>query len=112
MARPSILEQIEELSEFKSPDFHLFRKLELSEVERYIRKLKYITTALEHHRERMVNTPQTPDTMFSVKEIAAKLKVTSVTVYNKINEGSLKTSRVGDAIRISQKQLDDFLKGN
>ena len=53
------------------------------------------------------------DSMLSVKEVAGTLSVSAKTVYLLIRAGSLKAHRVGagrGVIRISQKQLDEYLR--
>ena len=51
--------------------------------------------------------------MFTVNEVAAKLKVSRSTIYNAIEAGIMPHYRIGQgrgAIRISDEQLERFLK--
>ena len=48
--------------------------------------------------------------MFTVKEIATKLTISIGTVYKAINAGDLECHRFGKSIRISAKQLSDYLE--
>lgn len=48
--------------------------------------------------------------IFTTKEVADQLKIKKTTVYELIKRGELKASKVGKQIRISQEQLDDYLK--
>ena len=104
-----LIDLIEQISEFKSANFNELDKLELSELERYIRKIDNLRTAMEHRRDRLIKSPPVKDELFSVKEVAVKLKVTTVTIYNLLNNGKLESSKVGDSIRISQQQIDNYL---
>ena len=47
--------------------------------------------------------------LYSVKEVMKILKVTRVTVYNYINNGSLDSNRIGGVYCITEKQLEAFL---
>ena len=105
-----ILETLEQLSSYTSQQFQEFHKLDISEIERHIRHLQNITTALSQVRDRKMATPVSKDEFFNVKEAANYMKVTTQTVYNLISANKLKTSRVGDAIRISKEDLDRYLK--
>ena len=52
--------------------------------------------------------------MFTVNEVAAKLKVSRSTVYNAIESGGLPHHRFGNGrgtIRISEEQLQQYLDG-
>jgi len=48
--------------------------------------------------------------MYSVKEVASKLNISNGGVYRLITNGDLESHRFGTTIRISDKQLDDFLE--
>lgn len=48
--------------------------------------------------------------IYTTQEIADQLKVKKTTVYELIKRGELKASKVGKQIRISQDQLDEYLK--
>lgn len=47
---------------------------------------------------------------FTPKEIAERLKVSLVTVRKWYQSGKLESTRAGHSIRISERQLDAFLK--
>lgn len=47
---------------------------------------------------------------YRVEEIAQMLRVNPRTIRQAINEGELKATRVGRLIRISQQQLDSYLR--
>jgi len=49
--------------------------------------------------------------LFTVKEVADKLKVTPPTVYRLQGEGKIESYKVGGSIRFSQKQIDNYLEG-
>jgi excisionase family DNA binding protein len=49
--------------------------------------------------------------MFTVAEIAEKLKVSSRLVYKLVETGELLSYRIGTAIRIKQEDLDTYLNG-
>ncbi|WP_339232725.1 helix-turn-helix domain-containing protein [Geobacillus sp. FSL W8-0032] len=48
-------------------------------------------------------------TIYTPKEIAEKLKITSATVINWIKRGDLEALRVGNQWRITQEQLNEFI---
>lgn len=47
---------------------------------------------------------------FSPKEIAEKFKVKTRTIYLWIREGKLKAVRLGNLIRVSKSDLEEFIK--
>jgi excisionase family DNA binding protein len=47
---------------------------------------------------------------YTVKEVAALLRVNERTVLNLIDRGELKANRVGSLWRISQEALDEYLQ--
>jgi excisionase family DNA binding protein len=49
--------------------------------------------------------------MFTVKETAAKLKVSTRLIYKLVETGELLAYRIGTAIRIKQEDLDAYLNG-
>jgi putative molybdopterin biosynthesis protein len=48
--------------------------------------------------------------LFTVKEVAEKLKVTPPTVYRLQSEKKIESYKVGGQIRFSQKQIDEYLE--
>lgn len=51
------------------------------------------------------------DKYYTIKEIAEIFKVTTVTVRNWIyDKKTLRAVKMGNTVRISQKDLDDFMK--
>lgn len=48
--------------------------------------------------------------MYTTQEVADRLKIKKTTVYELIKRGELKAAKVGKQIRISQDQLDEYLK--
>lgn len=49
--------------------------------------------------------------MKTVKEAAAALSLSEAAVYRFISNGELECYRFGNAIRVSETQLDDFVEG-
>ena len=47
---------------------------------------------------------------YTIPEAAAALKVTPQTIRNYINQGKIKSQRIGKPIYITEKNLMDFLK--
>ena len=47
--------------------------------------------------------------MNTVKEIASKLKLSEAAIYRYVAAGRLECHRFGNAIRVSDEQLNDFL---
>lgn len=47
---------------------------------------------------------------YTPQEIAEKLKVSKLTVYDLIKKGELEAVKIGKIYRISQEALDNFLK--
>ena len=47
--------------------------------------------------------------MLTVREVAAAMRVSSMTVYRLINSGDLRAIRVGKHFRIRQHDLDAYL---
>ncbi len=45
---------------------------------------------------------------FTIKEVAADLRITESTVYKLIQSGRLKAFRIGNRLRIRQEDLDKF----
>lgn len=50
------------------------------------------------------------DKLMSMKEVAEQLNVSYKTVYNWVKSGKLKAMKAGGVVRISEKQLNDFIK--
>lgn len=48
---------------------------------------------------------------FTVKEVAASLKVSEWSIYREIERGALRAMRIGKAIRISPEQLEAYKAG-
>jgi excisionase family DNA binding protein len=51
-----------------------------------------------------------PVALVTVREAAARLRVSPVTVYRLCGEGKLKHSRVSNAVRIDSAEVDRFLR--
>ena len=49
--------------------------------------------------------------MFTVKQTAERLNVCPATVYGLINAGRLACYRVGRAIRVAERHIQEFLEG-
>jgi excisionase family DNA binding protein len=47
---------------------------------------------------------------YTVEESAAKLKISKYTVWKYIKSGQLKAAKIGKIYRISESQLDEFMK--
>lgn len=50
------------------------------------------------------------DNLYSIKQVAKKLNVSTSTVRRQIKEGLLKSIRVGNSIRIPEEEVDRYLK--
>ena len=50
------------------------------------------------------------DNLYSIKQVARKLNVSTSTVRRQIKEGLLKSIRVGNSIRIPEEEVDRYLK--
>lgn len=50
------------------------------------------------------------DALYTPEELAEILKISKYTVYEMIKRGDLKAHRIGRSLRISEQQLDRFLK--
>ena len=48
--------------------------------------------------------------MIKVSELAKMLSVTRQTIYNKVKDGSIKSIKIGKAIRIPEEEVDRILK--
>lgn len=55
-----------------------------------------------------IPTPMGP-VLLTVREVAAAMRVSSMTVYRLINSGDLRAIRVGKHFRIRQHDLDAYL---
>lgn len=51
-----------------------------------------------------------PPEFMTVKEVAARLRVTEVTVYRWIGEGKLASTKVGGKRLIASKAVDDMIE--
>lgn len=47
---------------------------------------------------------------YTVAEVALILRVSKMTVYRLVNDGTLRAHRFGRSVRIDMKDLDDYLK--
>ena len=47
--------------------------------------------------------------MYTIKEIAEKYKVTTTTVYRWIHTGKLQSIKLGDVVRVTDEQLNEFV---
>ena len=59
----------------------------------------------------MPETPNSSDTMFTIAEVASKLKVSTRTVQRLIKKGSLRACQVGRQKRIPSMALEQMLRG-
>lgn len=50
------------------------------------------------------------DNLYSIKQAAKKLNVSTSTIRRQISNGSLKSVRIGNSIRIPEEELDKYLK--
>lgn len=48
--------------------------------------------------------------MVKVSELAKLLSVTRQTIYNRVKDGSIKSIKIGKAIRIPEEEIDRILK--
>lgn len=48
--------------------------------------------------------------MVKVSELAKMLSVTRQTIYNRVKDGSIKSIKIGKAIRIPEEEVDRILK--
>lgn len=56
-------------------------------------------------------TPPLPASEFvTVREVAAELRVSRMTIYRFVEDGTLKSVRVGRSIRISRAAVDAYLE--
>lgn len=49
--------------------------------------------------------------LYTAQEVADKLKIKKTTVYEMIKRGDLASSKIGKQLRVSEEQLDQYLKG-
>ena len=49
--------------------------------------------------------------LFSIKEVAAYLQVSTTTVYRLMRDGALRGVRVGQSLRFTRGNIQDFLDG-
>lgn len=55
--------------------------------------------------------PATPDvTFFTVAEVAATLRVSKMSVYRLIHNGTLKSVQFGRSFRVTEEALNEFLE--
>ena len=50
--------------------------------------------------------------LYTAQEVADRLKIKKTTVYELIKRNELESSKIGKQIRISEEQLNRYLKGN
>jgi putative molybdopterin biosynthesis protein len=50
--------------------------------------------------------------LYTVREVAEKLRVKSATVYSWIKKGKLAAIRVGRLLRITEEQIDSFVRSS
>ena len=57
---------------------------------------------------------QTPDlsdsTFLTVAEVAARMRVSKMTVYRLVHSGELPAVRVGRSFRVPEKDVDDYIR--
>jgi len=51
------------------------------------------------------------DILYTPEELASKLKLSKYTIYEMIKRGDIEAHRIGRSIRVSQSQLDLYMKG-
>jgi excisionase family DNA binding protein len=49
--------------------------------------------------------------LYSIKEVAAYLQVSTTTVYRLIRDGALRGVRVGQSVRFTRGNIQEFLEG-
>lgn len=54
---------------------------------------------------------QTASNLYSVKDVAAMLNVTTATVRNWVKNGSLKAIQVGSTVRFKREVIDTLIRG-
>lgn len=52
------------------------------------------------------------DKFYTLQEVADILRVTRQTIYNFVSEKKIKASKIGREYRVSEKDLQDFVKQN
>jgi len=57
-----------------------------------------------------VETELKPDTLFTPKEVAIRLKLCERTVYEHLKQGKLKSTRIGKKLYINSQALTDFIQ--
>jgi len=50
------------------------------------------------------------DNLYTVEQVAKKLKVSKITVYRFIKKGKIRASKIGKEYRVKESNLEDFLK--
>lgn len=57
---------------------------------------------------------QTPDlddsTFLTVAEVAARMRVSKMTVYRMVHNGELPAARLGRSFRVTEKAVDDYIR--
>jgi excisionase family DNA binding protein len=56
--------------------------------------------------------PPPPEPIYSVAEVADRLRVSKMTVYRLVHAGELSAHRFGRSFRITQRGLDAYLTGS
>ena len=51
----------------------------------------------------------TEDRLLTVQEVAARMRVSNMTVYRLIQAGDLRATRVGRSYRLRQRDVDSYL---
>lgn len=108
-----IEEVLDELSKFQSVNMKQLEKMELSELEHYLRHLQQVQVMLEQTREKVLLRGRKDDEeqILNVKQAAQHLKVKEQTIYNYITDGRLKLigpQGKGLVKRIKKSDLDNL----
>lgn len=57
-----------------------------------------------------IETEEKQNSYYSIKDISLMLGISDAYLYQLIKKGSLKAIRIGEILRVSQKDLDEFLQ--
>jgi excisionase family DNA binding protein len=70
-------------------------------------------TAVKEAESRIARKPAPAglEPLFSIREVAAYLQVSTSTVYRLMRDGALKGVRVGQSVRFTRGNIQDFLEG-
>lgn len=60
----------------------------------------------------MTASPQSPEPLLTVHEVAQRLQVSYGTVYSLLREEKLAAVKIGSQWRVEPEKLDDFIQGS